>query len=99
MVAKQVDTIDYSALSCEQLNTQEQELQARYDTAYNKQNAEYTRSRRYFRAAIIAGLLVGPIWGFLGFGVKGDPPGTPEEISLTLGSLQQLAAEKLAKSC
>ena len=99
MTATQVDTTDYSALSCEQLNAQEEELRARYDSAYSKQKAEYLRSRRFFRAAIIAGVLLSPIWAFLGFGVKGDVPGAPEEISLTLGNLQQLEDEKIAKSC
>ncbi|MCA8838112.1 MAG: hypothetical protein K8963_09705 [Proteobacteria bacterium] len=99
VAATQVDGIDYSAFTCEQLSAKEAQLQTRYDSAYSKQDARFVRDRRFFRAAIAAGILAGPWWGFLGFGVKGDSPGAPEELGFTQGNLQQLAAAKLEKSC
>ena len=90
---------DYSDYDCDQLRPASKKSQVLYDNHFEQQDAVYKRDRRFFRAAIIAGVMLGPFWGFLGFGVKGDVPEVYDGFQKAKGEHTAIQAAMTEKGC
>ena len=89
----------YQDYDCKQLKMEQSKWDSKYTAAYKDQEKRYKSDRGFYISAIVLGVFLSPIWGFLGFGIEGDSALTYDEISQSQSEIQAIKFALQNKNC